>query len=103
MATDRIVRALQNEYNFTAIGGPTSVVVLPAERWELSREARRLANALSNLGIGDPLITETVDNRGRKDIVVSGVVDEMLRPDPEVIGREMYARVMAPIAGTEPG
>lgn len=102
MATDRIVRALQTEYGFTAISGPTSVVVLPAERWELSREARRLANALSNLGVGDPLITETVDNRGRKDITVSGVVDEMLRPDPEVVGPEMVARIMAPIAGEAP-
>lgn len=102
MATDRLVRALQTEYNFVAIGGLTSVVVLPAERWELSREARRLANALSNLGVGDPLITETVDNRGRRDITVSGVVDEMLAPDPEVVGREMYARVMAPLTGEAP-
>lgn len=103
MATDKIVRALQTEYNFTAIGGPTSVVVNPAERWAIAREATRLENALANLGIGDVLVTQTVDNRGRKDIVVSGVVDEMLRPDPEVVGADMVARVMAPIAGTEPG
>lgn len=102
MATDKIVRALQNEYQFQAFAGPTSVRVEIAERWEQSREARRLANALGNLGIGNPLITETCNNRGRCDITVSGVVDEMLAPKADVVGPEMVARVMAPIAGEAP-